>query len=112
MTYRDFSSVDFVQFLLRKILNDPWGPNIVGVLDGVPRMIGLNEEIKNYYSTILNHESVRELLEDASEQVRLFDNWPFTQDAICTRFMTEVGERFKAILRKILEVETLLNHPQ
>ena len=105
-------ALGWVQELLREILNDPWGPGFYGVLDGVPRMIGLNEEIKHYYSTILNHESVRELLEDASEQVRLFDNWPFTQDAICTRFMTDVGERFKAILRKILEVETLLNHPQ
>ena len=112
LTYRDFSSVDLVQFLLRKILNDPWGPNIVGVLDGVPRMIGLNEEIKTYYSTILNHESVRELLEDASEQVRIFDNWPFTQDDICTRFMAEVGGRLIAILRKFLEVETLLNNQQ
>ena len=101
-----------MQFLLRKILNDPWGPNIVGVFDGLPRMIGLNEEIKTYYSTILNHESVRELLEDASEQVRLFENWPFTQDGICTRFMTEVGGRFKAIIRTFLEVETLLNNQQ
>ena len=70
---RDFRyALGWVQELLREILNDPWGPGFYGVLDGVPRMIGLNEEIKNYYSTILNHESVRELLEDAHEQVRLF----------------------------------------
>ena len=95
-------------YLLGKILNDPFGPGVVG-LDGVPRMMELNEELKTYYGRILNYESVRELHEVANEQLQLLRNWPFTRVEIYTRFMAEVREILKAMLRKFLDVETLLN---
>ena len=107
----DHQSVDLVFYLLEKILNDPFGPGVVG-FDGVPRMTELNEELKIYYGRILDHESVRELHELANEQLQSLENWPFTRVEIYTRFMAEVGELLKAILRKFLERETLLNDQQ
>ena len=101
--------VDLVFYRLGKILNDPFGPGVVG-FDGVPRMIELNEELKIYYGRILDHESVRELHELANEQLQSFEiDWPFTRVEIYTRFMAEAGELLKAMLRKFLDVETLLN---
>ena len=104
----DHRSVDLVFYLLGKILNDPFGPGVVS-LYGVPRMLELNEELKTYYGRILNHESVRELHGVANEQLQLSRNWPFIRVEIYTRFMAEVGEMLKAMLRKFLDVETLLN---
>ena len=72
-----------------------------------PRMMELNEEFNTYYGRILNHESVRELHEDAHEHLLSFENWPSRQ--VDHRFMAEVGERLKAMLRKFLEVETIIN---
>ena len=100
--------VDLVFYRLGKILNDPFGPGVVG-FDGVPRMIELNEELKIYYERILFHESVREVLELANEQLQSLENWPFTRVEIYTRFMAEAGELLKAMLRTFLDVETLLN---
>ena len=107
----DHQSVDLVFYLLEKILNDPFGPGVVG-FDGVPRMTELNEELKIYYGRILYHVPIYELQEAANEHLQLLESWPFTQDDICTRFMAEVGGRLIAILRKFLEVETLLNNQQ
>ena len=104
----DHQSVDLVFYLLEKILNDPFGPGVVG-FDGVPRMMELHEEIKIYYGRILDHESLRELHEVANGQLQLLENWPFTRVEIYRRFMAEVGEMLKAMLRKFLDVETLLN---
>ena len=104
----DHQSVGLVFYLLGKILNDPFGPGVVG-FDGVSRMIELNEELKIYYERILFHESVREVLELANEQLQSLENWPFTRVEIYTRFMAEVGELLKAMLRTFLDVETLLN---
>ena len=104
----DHQSVDLVFYLLEKILNDPFGPGVVG-FDGVPRMMELHEEIKIYYGRILDHESLRELHEVANGQLQLLENWPFTGVEIYTRFMAEVGEMLKVSLRKFLDVETLLN---
>ena len=102
-------SVGLVFYRLGKILIDPFGPGVVG-FDGVPRMIELNEELKIYYGRILDHESVRELHELANEQLQSFEiDWPFTRVEIYTRFMAEVGELLKAMLRTFLDVETLLN---
>ena len=107
----DHQSVDLVFHLLGKILNDPFGPGVVS-FNGVPRMIELNEELKIYYERILFHESVREVLELANEQLQSLENWPFTRVEIYRRFMAEVRELLKAILRKFLERETLLNDQQ
>ena len=105
----DHQSVGLVFYLLGKILNDPFGPGVVG-FDGVSRMIELNEELKIYYGRILDHESVRELHELANEQLQSLEiDWPFTRVEIYTRFMAEVGELLKAMLRTFLDVETLLN---
>ena len=104
----DHQSVDLVFYLLEKILNDPFGPGVVG-FDGVPRMTKLNEELKIYYGRILYHVPIYELQEAANEHLQLLENWPFTRVEIYTRFMAEVGEMVKVILRKFLAVETLLN---
>jgi hypothetical protein len=88
------SCVNLVRQVLGEILNNP-------------RMMELNEELKTYYGRILNHESVRELHGDAHEHLLLFENWPSRQ--VDPRFMAEVGERLKAMLRKFLEVETIIN---
>ena len=88
------SCVNLVRQVLGEILNNP-------------RMMELIEELKTYYGRILNHESVRELHGDAHEHLLLFENWPSRQ--VDPRFMAEVGERLKAMLRKFLEVETILN---
>ena len=104
----DHQSVDLVFYLLEKILNDPFGPGVVG-FDGVPRMTKLNEELKIYYGRILYHVPIYELQEAANEHLQLLENWPFTRVEIYTRFMAEVGEMLKVMLRKFLDVETLLN---
>ena len=104
----DHQSVDLVFYLLEKILNDPFGPGVVG-FDGVPRMTKLNEELKIYYGRILYHVPIYELQEAANEHLQLLENWPFTRVEIYTRFMAEVGEMLKVMLRKFLAVETLLN---
>ena len=91
------SCVNLVRQVLRELLSNP-------------RMIELNEELNTYYGRILNHESMRELHEDAHEHLLLVENWPSRQ--VDLRFMAEVGERLKAMLRKFLEVETLLNDQQ
>ena len=104
----DHQSVDLVFYLLEKILNDPFGPGVVG-FDGVPRMTELNEELKIYYGRILYHVPIYELQEAANEHLQLLENWPFTRVEIYTRFMAEVGEMLKVMLRKFLDVETLLN---
>ena len=104
----DHQSVDLVFYLLEKILNDPFGPGVVG-FDGVPRMTELNEELKIYYGRILYHVPISELQEAANEHLQLLENWPFTRVEIYKRFMAEVGEMLKVVLRKFLDVETLLN---
>ena len=104
----DHQSVDLVFYLLEKILNDPFGPGVVG-FDGVPRMTELNEELKIYYGRILYHVPIYELQEAANEHLQLLENWPFTRVEIYTRSMAEVGEMLKVTLRKFLDVETLLN---
>ena len=83
---------------------------VIGEILNNPRMMELNKELKTYYGRILNHESVRELHEDAHEHLIAFENWPSRQDDL--RFMADVGERLKAFLRKFLEVETILNDQQ
>jgi hypothetical protein len=95
------SCVNLVRQVLGEILNNP-------------RMMELNKELKTYYGRILNHESVKELHEDMGifmnyelPHLLLFENWPSRQ--VDPRFMAEVGERLKAMLRKFLEVETILN---
>ena len=55
------SCVNLVRQVLGEILNNP-------------RMMELNEELKTYYGRILNHESVRELYEDAHEHFLSFEN--------------------------------------
>ena len=90
----DHQSVDLVFYLLEKILNDPFGPGVVG-FDGVPRMTELNEELKIYYGRILYHVPIYELQEAANEHLQLLENWPFTRVEIYTRFMAEVGEMLK-----------------
>ena len=104
----DHQSVDLVFYLLEKILNDPFGPGVVG-FDGVPRMTELNEELKIYYGRILYHVPIYELQEAANEHLQLLESWPFTRVEIYTRFMAEVGEILIATLKKFLDVETLLN---
>ena len=101
-------SVDLVFYLLEKILNDPFGPGVVG-FDGVPRMTELNEELKIYYGRILHHVPIYELQEAANEHLQLLENWPFTRVEIYTRSMAEVGEILIATLNIFLDVETLLN---
>ena len=104
----DHQSVDLVFYLLEKILNDPFGPGVVG-FDGVPRMTELNEELKIYYGRILYHVPIYELQEAANEHLQLLENWPFTQVEIYTRLMAEVREILIATLNIFLDVETLLN---
>ena len=53
--------------------------------------------------------TIYELQEAANEHLQLLESWPFTRVEIYTRFMAEVGEMLKVMLRKFLDVETLLN---
>ena len=61
MTEVQESCVNLVRQVLGEILNNP-------------RMMELNEEFNTYYGRILNHESVRELYEDAHEHFLSFEN--------------------------------------
>jgi hypothetical protein len=47
---------------------------VLGEVLNNPRMMELNEEFNTYYGRILNHESVRELYEDAHEHFLSFEN--------------------------------------
>ena len=67
---------------------------------------GAQQELENYYRRIITHDTFWPLFQETSQIV---ENSRFFSRLSDERYMTNMHEKFKEMLRKFLEVESTLN---